>query len=225
MSVTSRPRRFRWLTAVTGLLVACGHAREPPACRSEEHTSELQSQSNTVCRLLLEKKKLRRQRRAERCGGNRAARRRTPCRQLPPARPRQEPTPECPKSARPRIQRFAKSGCESLSGLTSARGKIPSRFPGSSRSGGDLIVAETIGVQLFEIMPRIVDEKFRNIVIPQRECEAAGAAVLIGEVEAVIVVAPIGAAIHVVQAIVVKLPIDRESAGVIVDHVEDDGDA
>src|SRR5438270_7740535 len=30
--------------------------REPPP-RSEEHTSELQSQSNLVCRLLLEKKK------------------------------------------------------------------------------------------------------------------------------------------------------------------------
>src|SRR2546427_3725851 len=27
-------------------------------CRSEEHTSELQSQSNLVCRLLLEKKKI-----------------------------------------------------------------------------------------------------------------------------------------------------------------------
>src|SRR2546427_9482420 len=33
----------------------CGH---PCSCgRSEEHTSELQSQSNLVCRLLLEKKK------------------------------------------------------------------------------------------------------------------------------------------------------------------------
>src|SRR2546430_5463273 len=32
----------------------CGHALLP---RSEEHTSELQSQSNLVCRLLLEKKK------------------------------------------------------------------------------------------------------------------------------------------------------------------------
>src|SRR2546427_7558886 len=29
----------------------------PPTARSEEHTSELQSQSNLVCRLLLEKKK------------------------------------------------------------------------------------------------------------------------------------------------------------------------
>src|SRR2546430_10315920 len=31
--------------------------KEPPSPRSEEHTSELQSQSNLVCRLLLEKKK------------------------------------------------------------------------------------------------------------------------------------------------------------------------
>src|SRR2546430_11228833 len=30
---------------------------ENDLCRSEEHTSELQSQSNLVCRLLLEKKK------------------------------------------------------------------------------------------------------------------------------------------------------------------------
>src|SRR5256885_11730630 len=30
---------------------------EPPALRSEEHTSELQSPCNLVCRLLLEKKK------------------------------------------------------------------------------------------------------------------------------------------------------------------------
>src|SRR2546430_11423474 len=34
-----------------------GRARHPAAGRSEEHTSELQSQSNIVCRLLLAKKK------------------------------------------------------------------------------------------------------------------------------------------------------------------------
>src|SRR2546430_10246547 len=34
-----------------------GRLRENVAIRSEEHTSELQSQSNLVCRLLLEKKK------------------------------------------------------------------------------------------------------------------------------------------------------------------------
>src|SRR2546430_6399120 len=33
------------------------HHIRPLATRSEEHTSELQSQSNLVCRLLLEKKK------------------------------------------------------------------------------------------------------------------------------------------------------------------------
>src|SRR2546430_8180714 len=32
--------------------------RVPASTRSEEHTSELQSQSNLVCRLLLEKKKI-----------------------------------------------------------------------------------------------------------------------------------------------------------------------
>src|SRR2546430_13388448 len=38
---------------------AAGHVRRPGRglSRSEEHTSELQSQSNLVCRLLLEKKK------------------------------------------------------------------------------------------------------------------------------------------------------------------------
>src|SRR2546427_4341458 len=36
---------------------APGGVRAASASRSEEHTSELQSQSNLVCRLLLEKKK------------------------------------------------------------------------------------------------------------------------------------------------------------------------
>src|SRR2546430_17453951 len=42
------------------LRTACNRASSSGnaiACRSEEHTSELQSQSNLVCRLLLEKKK------------------------------------------------------------------------------------------------------------------------------------------------------------------------
>src|SRR2546427_6034970 len=45
------------------LIVRPGSAQEVAGClkvcseRSEEHTSELQSQSNLVCRLLLEKKK------------------------------------------------------------------------------------------------------------------------------------------------------------------------
>src|SRR2546427_13174094 len=67
------PRR-RWVPmGVLGLVVVGGavatawvlssgattnDAATTPVARSEEHTSELQSQSNLVCRLLLEKKKL-----------------------------------------------------------------------------------------------------------------------------------------------------------------------
>src|SRR2546430_14017911 len=57
---TGLPQRKRHRYAVPHRLerrggrIAAGHAHVP---RSEEHTSELQSQSNLVCRLLLEKKK------------------------------------------------------------------------------------------------------------------------------------------------------------------------
>src|SRR2546421_11833413 len=36
----------------------CAHTSEAQSARSEEHTSELQSRSDLVCRLLLEKKKI-----------------------------------------------------------------------------------------------------------------------------------------------------------------------
>src|SRR2546427_8999809 len=51
-------RRRQALVWTSGLALAAG-------LRSEEHTSELQSQSNLVCRLLLEKKKKKRQTAAE----------------------------------------------------------------------------------------------------------------------------------------------------------------
>src|SRR5688572_31755684 len=53
------PRADRLLRVATATRHRCGHslARRPGHVRSEEHTSELQSQSNLVCRLLLEKKK------------------------------------------------------------------------------------------------------------------------------------------------------------------------
>src|SRR5688572_32217103 len=47
----ARPDRFEDVIALVALY------RPGPMDRSEEHTSELQSQSNLVCRLLLEKKK------------------------------------------------------------------------------------------------------------------------------------------------------------------------
>src|SRR5688572_33373703 len=45
-------RHLRWASSARSSLTKCSARR-----RSEEHTSELQSQSNLVCRLLLEKKK------------------------------------------------------------------------------------------------------------------------------------------------------------------------
>src|SRR2546430_5164080 len=50
----SWPRFSRLAHAFAG----SAHSDFPPGLRSEEHTSELQSQSNLVCRLLLEKKKI-----------------------------------------------------------------------------------------------------------------------------------------------------------------------
>src|SRR2546430_6854007 len=58
----------------------------PHGARSEEHTSELQSQSNLVCRLLLEKKK------------NRAE---TPLLHLPPTHPASRHAPGQPVRRRP----------------------------------------------------------------------------------------------------------------------------
>src|SRR2546426_5900927 len=51
-SVPARPRRGTWAADIAPTVPA----RAPPS-RSEEHTSELQSPCNLVCRLLLEKKK------------------------------------------------------------------------------------------------------------------------------------------------------------------------
>src|SRR2546427_3622636 len=51
----TRPRATAHARLLTTVTTGC---RRREACvRSEEHTSELQSQSNLVCRLLLEKKK------------------------------------------------------------------------------------------------------------------------------------------------------------------------
>src|SRR5437588_8094561 len=48
-------------------MVSCSKKTAPAAPRSEEHTSELQSHSDLVCRLLLEKKKKTRSNEIKRC--------------------------------------------------------------------------------------------------------------------------------------------------------------
>src|SRR5205085_10826349 len=57
-----RDAKFHWSALVLAAIVlatveAIAWLGRTPTVRSEEHTSELQSQSNLVCRLLLEKKK------------------------------------------------------------------------------------------------------------------------------------------------------------------------
>src|SRR2546427_8561270 len=58
-SSSGRGARRRWCSDSSWLMESrrgcADQSSKPP--RSEEHTSELQSQSNLVCRLLLEKKK------------------------------------------------------------------------------------------------------------------------------------------------------------------------
>src|SRR2546430_6804280 len=60
---TAHPHRARWYAPRVQLhqplrrIAVLGQHEQHPRARSEEHTSELQSQSNLVCRLLLEKKK------------------------------------------------------------------------------------------------------------------------------------------------------------------------
>src|SRR3712207_6903085 len=57
-SRTSRIRFARWSSRTTGRSTTGSTKGSPSAaCRSEEHTSELQSRQYLVCRLLLEKKK------------------------------------------------------------------------------------------------------------------------------------------------------------------------
>src|SRR2546427_2902415 len=62
-SAAAPRRQARRLDTLTGRLRPAPPPTRPT--RSEEHTSELQSQSNLVCRLLLEKKKKRRNLREE----------------------------------------------------------------------------------------------------------------------------------------------------------------
>src|SRR5260370_16261988 len=52
-----RRRRRSQVAGLVGRRPGCGVGGDHPPRRSEEHTSELQSHLNLVCRLLLEKKK------------------------------------------------------------------------------------------------------------------------------------------------------------------------
>src|SRR5688572_33013673 len=58
-SASKMPAKWPWPTGASSSTSTAMDGSTPASskARSEEHTSELQSQSNLVCRLLLEKKK------------------------------------------------------------------------------------------------------------------------------------------------------------------------
>src|SRR5256886_1236521 len=82
---------------MTGARARSGRSAPSPPPRSEEHTSELQSQSNLVCRLLLEKKQSRRRpaRAASHSDSRTAARSRRRCTHPFPPEENRPRNPSC----------------------------------------------------------------------------------------------------------------------------------
>src|SRR2546427_8466120 len=66
-----RAQGYYGFAGATSYAIPWNHVPEFFLKRSEEHTSELQSQSNLVCRLLLEKKKHKRCHRPKSCSTHR----------------------------------------------------------------------------------------------------------------------------------------------------------
>ena len=109
------------------------------------------------------------------------------------------------------------------------RRKSTAEFPAASLVGGkqdaDLVVAESVGVKFPDVVRGIIGKEPAHVGIPEREGKAAGAAVLIGEIETVVVIAAVGDTVEVVDAVVIQRAVYREPAGMVVNHVEGDGDA
>jgi hypothetical protein len=80
-------------------------------------------------------------------------------------------------------------------------------------------------VHVFRVPARVFLQELPHRRLPHREGESAGASVLVGEVEAVVIVADVPLAIEIVKAVVVADIADRKAASVVVDDVEHDRDA
>ena len=89
----------------------------------------------------------------------------------------------------------------------------------------DLVIAKSIDVKFADIVQGVVDEELADIVFPKGEREPACSSVLIGEIQAIVVVADVLGAVPVIDAVVVQLPVHREPTGMVVDHVEGDRNA
>ena len=56
-----------------------------------------------------------------------------------------------------------------------------------------------------DVVQGVVDEELTDVIFPERERESAGPAVLVGEIEAVVIVADVFCAIPVIDAFIVEL--------------------
>jgi hypothetical protein len=59
-------------------------------------------------------------------------------------------------------------------------------------------------VEFRDVLQSIVDEELTDITFPQREGEPTGSAILIGEIQTVVVIANVFGAVPVVDAVVIQ---------------------
>ena len=80
-------------------------------------------------------------------------------------------------------------------------------------------------MEFFNIVAGVVQQKSANVVIPHRKCQPAGAAVLIGKIQAIVIIAVVWHTIEVVNAIVVESAVYSKTASMVVDDIKRNGDA
>ena len=122
--------------------------------------------------------------------------------------------------ARPELGILQESGLQAPKFRCQRTAKSPTSRLTGRQEDADLVVAEPVRVIFGDVVRRVVLEKATDILVPERESEAAGAAILVREVQAVVVVADVLGAIKIVDAVVVELAGDREATCMVIDDVE-----
>ena len=74
------------------------------------------------------------------------------------------------------------------------------------------------------IVTSIVDQKPANAFVPESKRQSSRTAVLVGEVEAIVVIAHVRNAIAIINAGIIERIVYRKATGVVVHDVKDHGD-
>ena len=98
--------------------------------------------------------------------------------------------------------------------------EAPAGIAVGRKQDADLVIAKSVSVKLFHVVQSVVQQELPDILVPQRKREPPGAAVLIGKVQAVVVIAHVRHAIKVVQASIVQRTVHGKAAGMVVHHIE-----